>query len=420
MHICLIAHIFPARSETFVLQHALGLRARGHEVSVVSRDPDGSMSAAEIAEIDKAGIRRIYTGSYPRAKLNWLHVLPDLGSVAAKPSLLSPRADGLRRRHLIFRATHKAVSRLNPDIVHIHFGTLADEFLAQDTDGSISARSVVTWHGYDFNAKSVVAAHRRYVDLVKRAPVHTVGTLFSARKIQAFGIPEDRIRKIPMGIDLDRFTAKPEASRDASVLRLLCVGRMVEVKGHTHLLEGLAQARQRGVPAHLRLVGDGPLRSELVAQVSRLGLDTHVEFLGALPPARVLDEMRRADVFTLTGIEEDSGKVENQGTVYCEAAAAGLPCIGTDAGGVPEAVIDGVSGRLCRPGDHAQIADAIQQLHADRELLARFGRHARQHAEASFSLSSMLDRFESLYAEIRAPEPGAPLSPARGAASAAS
>jgi len=402
MHICIIAHIFPARSETFVLQHVLGMRQRGHQVTVISKSIDDSISSAECAEIDRAGVSRIYIGNFPRAKVNWLLALLDLNKASGTRSLLARGSSDLRRRHLIAGSMLRWLKKLAPEAIHIHFGTNGDDLLAHKQGKNLSSRSVVTWHGYDFNAKSIVSEHDGYSALRDKNIVHTVGTWFSAGKLKAFGIKESDIRKIPMGIDLTRFRFQERDYLDNSVLKILSIGRMVKVKGHEFLLSAIAEARRRGVPAQLRIVGDGPLRSQLVAQVEMLQIGAYVEFLGALPSKMVPEEMYRAHLFALTGVEEPNGKVENQGTVYCEAAATGLACIGSGIGGVPEAVIEDVTGKLCRPADPDDIADAIQYFHCHRDVMARFGRSARRHAEENFQLEKMLDGFEAIYAELSA------------------
>jgi colanic acid/amylovoran biosynthesis glycosyltransferase len=376
------------------------MRRRGHDVTVLSRSPDKSIGTEELDAIDGTGIRRLYIGEFAGQKLNYFLTLTRLLELGGMRGLLLPGGAALRRRELIANTHCRHLDKLDPEIIHIHYGTIADDVLRRDRDGKYSSRSIVTWHGYDFNAESVVAAHDGYSDLRRKAVEHTVGTWFSAGKLQDFGIEKSSIHRIPMGIDLAKFHLETRDYADTSVLKVLSVGRLVEVKGHSFLIRAIKEARNMGVPAHLRIIGDGPLRSQLIAESERLEVREHVDFLGAQPSHVVVKEMSRAHLFALTGVQEPTGKVENQGTVYCEAAAAGLPAIGTGIGGVPEAVIDGVTGKLCRPGGVAEIAAALQDFHLNRHLMATFGRSAREHAEQSLSLESMLDDFESLYRKV--------------------
>ena len=115
----------------------------------------------------------------------------------------------------------------------------------------------------------------------------------------------------------------------------------------------------------LRLAGEGDERAALEARAAELGLDSRVEFLGALGRDEVLALFRAADAAIL------SSAWENFPHTVVEALAVGTPVIATAVGGVPEVVADGENGLLVPPGDSAALAAAIRRFFAEPELRER-------------------------------------------------
>lgn len=169
--------------------------------------------------------------------------------------------------------------------------------------------------------------------------------------------------------------------RPTDTLRLVSVGRLHWVKGHDALLRAVADARGRGVPLTLTLVGDGPLESALRAQADALGLRDVVRWhSGAFDPARLLPEH---DVFVA------ASHTETQGIAALEAMACGLPVLAPDLGGFRDLVVDGVTGVRVPDRDrdawsHA-LADAIAAFAHDRERLSRMGHAGHTRAQDRFA-----------------------------------
>jgi glycosyltransferase involved in cell wall biosynthesis len=252
-----------------------------------------------------------------------------------------------------------------------------------------------TAHGYDIRRKPPA-------DFAERAAaaraVVTVSEANARYIVKAFGVPPEHIRVIPCGVDTDQF--RPVESSDTTGRRLhsmeeipwiVCVARHVRVKNLGLLLETCALLQARGARFRCAMIGDGPMRGDLVEQRNRLGLERIVELDGAQEQAQVLEWWRRASVAVLTS--------ENEGMPVClmEAAACGVPTVATAVGGVPELVEDGVTGFLVPPGDTAALAAALQKLMLDFSLAARMGTSARRRAEARFSVTRQVDRLLALW-----------------------
>jgi glycosyltransferase involved in cell wall biosynthesis len=120
--------------------------------------------------------------------------------------------------------------------------------------------------------------------------------------------------------------------------------------------------------------------------------------LGALPNAEVLGLYAAADVVAVPSIVPDS-----LSRVILEAMSAGRPVVGTQVGGTPELVVDGVTGLLVRPHDPAGIARALERLLLDEPFRRRLGEQARAHVEERFDPDRSVDRLLALYREVGAP-----------------
>jgi glycosyltransferase involved in cell wall biosynthesis len=171
--------------------------------------------------------------------------------------------------------------------------------------------------------------------------------------------------------------------------RLVCVGRLIPIKGHDVLLRALAEARRSLAELSLDVVGSGPLETELRARVSALGLDGAVRFHGRVSPiARSYEDAALVVVPSLG---------EGFGMVALEAMERGRPVIASAVGGLPEIVSHGETGLVVPPGDAPALAAAIVELASDLGRARELGAAGRRRALASFRQERCTDRHEALY-----------------------
>jgi glycosyltransferase involved in cell wall biosynthesis len=161
--------------------------------------------------------------------------------------------------------------------------------------------------------------------------------------------------------------------------RILFVGRLVKRKGVDLLLTAFGLLRPALPDLLLDIVGDGPEMGNLRALADSLGLGDAVTFHGALYGRRLWERYAEASIFVMPS-RQSQEDAEGFGTVFLEAGAFGVPSIGTRTGGIPEAVIDGVTGTLVRSEDAEELRAAIQRLLADPSEIERMGNNARQRA----------------------------------------
>jgi len=181
---------------------------------------------------------------------------------------------------------------------------------------------------------------------------------------------------------------------------ILHVARLVEKKGTGDLLDAFALVRRKYPVAELQIVGEGPLEHSLRAKAESLGLGDHVHFLGARRHEDVLTLMRKAWVFCLPSITAKSGDAEGLGMVLLEAAACGVPSVATRHGGIPEAVIHGVTGLLQGEHDIAGLAGNLNELLGDAGLRSQMGGAARRHAVEKFDLAKQSSLLADIYRKL--------------------
>ncbi len=205
---------------------------------------------------------------------------------------------------------------------------------------------------------------------------------------------ETIIRIIHTGIEAPPFCDKRAAFRAAHGIAedAVVVGTVSRVsieKGHTHLIDAMAQLRERCPTLRAMIVGQGPAKAELEEQTRRLGLQETVKFTGFcddLPAA-----FSAMDIFAQPSVQQ-----EGLPTAILEAQAAGLPVIASDIGGVKESVHGGT---LVPPGDASALADALESWWKDPATRRAVGAAAQVHMKQHFSIATMVRRVAETYQE---------------------
>jgi sugar transferase (PEP-CTERM/EpsH1 system associated) len=316
-----------------------------------------------------------------------------------RPGTLAPQVEAMGERVIaldkrpglrpkLIAQLVRAFRELRPDVVHTHQ-------LATLLYGGAAARLVRvpvvlhTEHGrepYRTRRKTRMLA-RLAASFTDRFYCLTGDMADEVRAANVVG--DGKVRVIQNGIDMSKFTAVEHdraATRQSLAIPLDApligtVGRLSEVKRQDVLLESFAKVRQQVPDAHLVLVGDGPLLSELQALAEKLGVAQAVHFAGYQPSSAPY--LQAMDVFALTS------RSEGMPQAAIEASATTLPVVASRVGGLPELIEDGVTGALFPVGDTDALASHLCRLLTDREEARRMGQAARERAVSRFSVSRM-------------------------------
>jgi len=351
-----ILHVLPslelAGTQRFVTTLAVAQARAGDEPTVVSltRDPaPGFVAELEAAKVGVISIR--------------------------KGPGMDPRVPG------IVRAIAK---RTRADVVHTHGYALTYGLLAQLSPRRRAAHTLHATMDIELGratAPFYPVAHRLGVRFA------AISDAVSASCAERFGFSPP---VIDSGVDLSAFRRPPRTTRadygvPDGVPVVATVSRLDPVKGVDIALEAFARVRST---AHWLVAGSGPQREALIARAHALGVSERVHFLG--PVDDVPSLLATADVFLLTS------RSEGLGLSVVEALAAGLPCVVTRVGGLPELVTDGVNGLLAASEDVADIGRALERMLVDGEARERMA-DAASASVARFDAASTATAYRQLY-----------------------
>jgi glycosyltransferase involved in cell wall biosynthesis len=177
---------------------------------------------------------------------------------------------------------------------------------------------------------------------------------------------------------------------------VLFVGRLVKRKGADDLIRAFKMVLEHVPDATLEIVGDGPELGSLKELAEGLQIQGTVKFYGALSGDALWERYSNCDVFVMPS-KKTEADVEGFGTVFLEAAAFGKPSIGTYSGGIPEAILDHVTGVLVPEGDVSQLASSLENLLSNPELARELGNNARMRVTSEFTWEKATESLVSIF-----------------------
>jgi glycosyltransferase involved in cell wall biosynthesis len=191
---------------------------------------------------------------------------------------------------------------------------------------------------------------------------------------------------IPLGIDPSFVAAEPATHHGPPTI--LYVGALIEGKGVLFLPDALRRIERRVPDVKLILCGRGPLEERLKREFVESELTAHVEFRGFVDHSRIVDLYRSAHVLVCPSIYS-----EQFGLVGPEALACGVPCVGSDVGGIPEWLHHGEWGYLVPPREPEALAECVTSLLLDRQTRVTFGGRGRCYVQTMHDPRAYKDRW---------------------------
>ena len=275
--------------------------------------------------------------------------------------------------------------------VHVVHGPLLDEY----------EQALHSQQG--FRGKLANMFMRRLAGLEKRtsqqATLIVAVSMYSADKIvKHYNVDASKIRVAPNGVDTEIF--KPN---DSAQIRqqiglgeapcLLFVGGLVPRKGLSYLVEAAKKVVKEKLNTQILIVGDGPLRTKLISTIASAGLAGNFRFMGSLKDSELPKIYNCADVFVLPSVQE------GQGIVLLEAQASGVPVVAFDAGGVKEAMRDGETGLLIKPGDTDSFAEGLIKLLNNKASRVTLGQNGRKYVNTNYTWDVCTKKMLEVYRE---------------------
>ncbi|MHA7155230.1 glycosyltransferase family 4 protein [Arthrobacter sp. TMN-50] len=406
-----ILKIYPRFSETFIVTEILAREAAGDDLEIFSlRSPIDPRFHPELARV-QAPVT--YVSKPAKLVEGWAimaaadRVIPHFGERFAQllPSLAG--LDPLEVHQGVELAT--LLCQRGITHVHAHFGSLAARTskIASDLTGIPFS---FTAHAKDiFHEEVDLEVLQGLIDAAHH--VVTVSDFNLAYLERLFPEQLGRVHLVYNGLELDRFPFVAPAA-PGPVLRVAAVGRLVEKKGFSLLIDAVAELVQRGIALDVRIAGGGELHDGLTQQVAQHNVGSTITLLGPRTQAEVVDLLRWADVFTAPCVVGQDGNADGLPTVLLEAMAMGVPCVASDVTGIPEVISNGggVFGSNAGPGDGLQtgilvrsgvvdeLVDALVTVASssfDRQGVTRAARRVIELSFDSHRQSARLQELES-------------------------
>jgi len=389
MRITVLLDHFPAISETFVVNELRAIHALGHDVHIET----GAWAAERAAEpspvpvscLDEDGLMR------RMVDLAWLLARHPLRCLHDGRDRRAWRRDEPVRPLRVIAPEVRRIARRRTDHIHVHFaaGAALD---ALRIGRLLGLPYSVTAHAYDiYRAPRNLELKLRDAAFAAGVSEYSVGDL---RRIAGERHAGD-VHVVVMGVDHERFRRRTPYPGGRTVVT---IGRLVEKKGITHLLDAVAQADVE----RLVVIGDGPLREPLSDRARALGIEARVDWRGAQSVDEVRAALEEADVLAMTAVPVADGDRDVLPVVVGEALSMGLPVVASDFVGLPE-VVRAPWGRLVPPGDAAAIAGALDDiLGRPREERVEMGRAGREFVVQTRDLAASARHLTELMAQVRA------------------
>lgn len=411
MRIAFLVDQFPSLSETFILNQITGLLDRGHDVDIY---PDKANNIAHITpEVSRYQCQeRTYFVEYPSSRSrrilkgvgfflgnfykNPLVVLRSLNIFKYNFSNNGEQAAMLK----LFYSSIPLLNRQQYDIIHCHYGRNGNRAVLLREIGALTGKIITTFHGYDVNSYIRQYGADVYKSLFQSGDLYTVNTTFTASQAIALGCPENKIVTLPVGVDISKYSFRGRKVLHGETVNILTVARLVEKKGIEYSLRAFAKLVQKYPNIMYQIVGEGPMRESLENLIAELSLGDRVKLLGAKTPQELLELYGQSDIFVLSSVTAADGDREGQGLVLQEAQAIGLPVLSTLHNGIPDGVLDGISGFLVPERDVDALADKLEYLIAHPERWPEMGRAGRAYVEERYDINKLNDRLEEIYQQL--------------------
>lgn len=383
----------------FIHEMARGLVDRGHKVDVLLP------AHPALKREDTPGLCHFPFAYAPLPSLNvWGYALSMTADRRLKwrTVLVAPFA---------LLATSRAIrSRLKADqydVVHAHWA-VPGGFISSGPARAFGKPLVISLHGSDVAGaeRSALAGHAARRAFFVAGVVTACSSDLRDRALR-LGARGENTRVVPYGVDSAFFGSsdRPKADRRAAMSHrlgaspsqtlIVAIGRLVEKKGFSHLVDSV----QLAPDLHVAIIGDGDLHDDLSRRIQ--AMSASVTLAGRFSRQEIREALHSADIVAVPSIVDSGGNVDGLPNTLLEAMAAGKPIVATRIAGIPDVMADGAEGILVPQRDSSAIRDALVRLAKDPALRAELGHRAALRVRRDLTWERAAASIEDCYLEAR-------------------
>lgn len=393
---------YPRLSETFIAQEILALEQRGLPIEIISLRRPTDKARHKLHEQIAAKIHylpeylylepeRVLRGLYRAARLpGFRKALPAFLRDLSRDLTLN-RIRRFGQAAVLATEAPEKISGLHAHFMHTPCSVARYAAILREESYSFSAHAKDIWTIPDWEKR----------EKLDESMWSVTCTAVGANYLKSLAADPEKVRLVYHGLDHNRFPPPPEnrppreGISETDLITILSVGRLVEKKGYDILLHALAD-----LPAALhwrfRHIGGGTLSRDMKALAARLGLEDRIDWLGACPQDKVIEELRGADFFVLASRIADDGDRDGLPNVLMEAATQKLPIISSHVSAIPEFIEDGRDGLLVHEESVDALHGAILAMIRNPEQREKYAENAYARVMSDFSMDAGLNVLESL------------------------
>jgi colanic acid/amylovoran biosynthesis glycosyltransferase len=339
---------FPHISETFIVSNLVYAKEKGYAIKVfvneyLGVDNSSQKQLLKEYQIQDDTLRPFQFSTSKIVKIfQVVHLLCSIRILAYCYSYYKLRG----KRSLQPLTELVQYKKFRSGLIHVHFNNALEPLIKLAQIGYIDPKCIITFHGYDAFLDSKASFQKQYGAFYKKHVVAvTTNSNYLKKEVLQLGIDPGLIKVIPIGIDSSIFKGQPKKINKNKLVKLLTVGRLVQLKGQVYAIRAVSELIKKGYYVQYFIIGTGNYLQVLKEEVSKLHLTEHVFFEGAKQQDEIVEYMRTTDLFILPSTFDDKVKRrEAFGVVSIEAQAMGLPVIGFNSGGFPDTIINGETG----------------------------------------------------------------------------
>ncbi len=387
---------FPEMHETFILREFLGFRNAGFDFEIYSykecRDEIVHPQTKDLID------RVHYAPRFELGSLAYWIARRPLGCATAYVRHVAKRltrpVDFVKANGVFIRSMAFARLMEQRGIKHVH-----SHWASMPTTGAqIIAELLGTSFSFTAHAWDIFLTSRaELTSKIREASFVVTCTAYNRTYLHELGgEAREKVFLNYHGMDLEYFSPRPPR-RDGDHV-ILAIGRLVEQKGFEYLVEACSLLKEQGLRIRCVIVGDGPLRGKLEALIACRSLHGIVELEGKMTQAAIRDLFHSASAFVMPSVVASDGDRDGIPNVLLEALATGVPTISTNVSGIPEVVVNGVTGLLVPPRDERALTEALATVlrgEGDCEVWARNGRELiLKHFDLDKNVGELIKLFE--------------------------
>lgn len=291
----------------------------------------------------------------------------------------------------------KTIRRIEPDLIHAHFGLEGYRMIAPSQKTELPL--IVSFYGSDVTRLPYEWGWKtRYRRLSGAASAFVAASERMKQQLIKLGFPSKKITVIRFGIDSSGFPFKMTNERSKPAMM---VGRMVEKKGFVYALKAVKILAEQGINLQLDLYGDGPERPKLERLCRQYEISHLVSFKGFQPIELINRAHESHSLLLAPSVTASDGDEEGLPNTILESMARGTPVITTRHAAIPEAIFDGKTGFLVSEKNASELAGKIRKyIDTDDDSIEEIRSAARKHIESSFTIKRMVENIETLYKSL--------------------